>query len=112
MFHESVRQFAFTSMMIPKVNVEVAIAFVPVLIVEAELRQYGIVASSAFPILNAVYNISLKNKSMAIALADVDGFELFVKRYLKKYQFLVSNDYGGPKAQQSQFVLSAKSMCV
>lgn len=112
MLHESIRHFVFASMMIPKINIEVALTFVPVLIVECELRQYGIVASSAFPILNAVYNTSLKSKNLAVALTDIDGFDLFTQKYLKRYQKLISYDYGGPKAQQSQFVLNPKSLCV
>lgn len=113
MFHEAVRHFVVEAIAIPEINTEVALSFVPFLMVEAQMRQYGIVSHSGYPILNVIYTMSLQDKTLAEALSDVDGFDAFGKRVLKAYSILSQREYGGPKPKQSNtFELNPQSRYV
>ncbi|OHT02104.1 hypothetical protein TRFO_07302 [Tritrichomonas foetus] len=111
-FHFAIRHFIFNSLTIRGLNVNMALTFAPILVIEAELRQYGIVAASALPILNAIFNISKFDKDLEDALEEIDGFSEFVEKHLKKYQTIVKAAYGGPVAKPSSFVLSPKSLTI
>ena len=94
-FHNAVRHFISSSLKNKKVNCVVVSAFTPVLIVEAEIKQYGVVYASAFSILESICSAAISDNSLKEILFEIDSFSEFYDNYFLDHQKLVRADYGG-----------------
>ncbi|OHT09826.1 hypothetical protein TRFO_21105 [Tritrichomonas foetus] len=94
-FHISIRNFVIESLKYSEINCSVVIKFAPVLMIEAQLKEYGLIGYSAYPILSAIFDAVSNNKDLADSISEIDSFKDFASGYLKKYRVHLMEPYGG-----------------
>lgn len=93
-FHRAVRDFIINALKDDSINLQIVLIFAPVLLVEAQIREYVNIASSAFIILDAMNETISNNADIEDAVIDIDGLQGFMKTDMKRYQEILSRPYG------------------
>jgi hypothetical protein len=95
-FQAAVKDFVIASLGVEVIMTRVLRFFVPILLVEYEIHEHGVLPMFAFAILEEIASIAASNPAVEKVVAVVDGFQTFRETTLKAVASVRDAAYGGP----------------